>query len=296
MDNLTEILEAVIFTAGKGISKKEIGEKLPDVLPSEIENSLDELKQKYGNDSGVKLIRYNDKVQFSSNPKFGGVVSDILTPIKEKELSKTLLEVLAIVAYRQPVTRLDIEEVRGVSSEYAVAMLQKVDMITAVGTKDAVGRPTLFGTTEEFLKKFCLNSIEDLPLFDEVLARVQHIDENYNKSSESLYRDRHAENDDDEKESESTELTEESILKAVAEKILQDESVESESTNENILKAAAEQALKDESESTDQDEIELTEESILKAVAAAIDKEIEDELRASETPDFLEGEEFEVIE
>jgi segregation and condensation protein B len=245
MDSLTEILEAVIFTAGKGISKKEIGEKLPDVLPSEIESSLDELRKKYGNDSGVRLIRYNDKVQFSSNPKFGGVVSDILTPIKEKELSRTLLEVLAIVAYKQPVTRLDIEEIRGVSSEYAVAMLQKVDMITAVGTKDAVGRPTLFGTTEEFLKKFCLNSIEDLPLFDEIMSRVKHIDENYNKSSESLYRDRHAESDD---------------------------------------------------KTADESDADLAEENILKAVAAAIDKETDAEIADSESPDFLEGEEFEVIE
>jgi segregation and condensation protein B len=236
MDNLTEILEAVIFTAGKGISKKEIGEKLPDVPPAEIENSLGKLKEKYGNDSGIRLICYNDKVQFSSNPKFGVVVSDILTPIKEKELSRTLLEVLAIVAYKQPVTRLDIEEIRGVSSEYAVAMLQKVDMIATVGTKDAVGRPTLFGTTEEFLKKFCLNSIEDLPLFDEIMARVRHIDENYNKASESLYRDRHAENDDEDAE------------------------------------------------------------DIMKAVAAAIDGDTADELTDSENPDFLEGEEFEVIE
>ncbi|MDR2091509.1 MAG: SMC-Scp complex subunit ScpB [Clostridiales bacterium] len=269
MDNLTEILEAVIFTAGKGISKKEIAEKLPDVLPGEIERAIDALKQKYGGDSGVRLIRYNDKVQFSSNPKFGGIVSDILTPIKEKELSRTLLEVLAIVAYKQPVTRIDIEEIRGVSSEYAVAMLQKVDMIAAVGTKDAVGRPTLFGTTDEFLKKFCLSSLADLPLFEEIMGRVRQIDENYNQSSESLYRDRHAEND-----GESGEKT--------------DEDKEIDEDGEAILNAVA--AAMD---------AEITESQ--KFSAADIAKPIESgfldaEIAESEKPDFLEGEDFEVIE
>ncbi|MDR2047115.1 MAG: SMC-Scp complex subunit ScpB [Clostridiales bacterium] len=192
MDNLKEILEAVIFTAGKGVSKKEIAEKLPGASAEEIENALAALAEKYGGESGVRLIRYNDKAQFSSNPAYGGSVSDVLTPVKERELSKTLLEVLAIIAYKQPVTRLDIEEIRGVSSEYAVALLQKVNMIESAGTKDAVGRPTLFRTTEEFLRKFSLGEIGDLPMYGEVLERVKLIDENYNRVSEALYNDRAA--------------------------------------------------------------------------------------------------------
>ncbi|MDR3264027.1 MAG: SMC-Scp complex subunit ScpB [Clostridiales bacterium] len=230
MEHLVEILEAVIFTAGKGISKKEINEKMPGVTPDELNAALRELKKKYSGVSGVRFVTYNDKVQFSSNPEYGDIVTDILTPIKEKELSKTLLEVLSIIAYKQPVTRLDIEEIRGVSSEYAVTMLQKINMIESVGTKDAVGRPTLFGTTEEFLRKFSLGTINDLPHFEEIMERIKVIDENYNISSESLYRER----------------SEEEIL--------------------------------------------------LDAVAASIDGDLSDEMRLSESPDFLEGEEISVLE
>jgi segregation and condensation protein B len=215
MDNLIEIIEAVVFTAGKGITRKDILEKMPDLSREELKDAIEELKKKYGGESGLRFLTYNDKVQFSSNPKYGDIVSEVLTPIKEKELSKTMLEVLAIIAYKQPVTRLDIEEIRGVRSEYADAMLQKLDMIYPSGTKDAVGRPTLFSTTEEFLKRFSLCGIEDLPAFEDVKDRVRLIDENYNKVSESLYRD-------------TTDESEEEILDAVAAAIDEDESGEEE--------------------------------------------------------------------
>ena len=241
MDKLKELLTAVIFAAGKGISRREISEKLPEITAEELERALDGLKEEYAGAKGIHILFYNDKVQFSSNPEYGERVADILMPIKEKELSRTLLEVLSIVAYKQPVTRLDIEEIRGVSSEYAVSLLQKIDMIKPVGTKDAVGRPTLFGTTEEFLKRFSLSALNDLPLFDEVIRRVKEIDENYNKVSESLYRNDFSGDDNPSQDGGQAAL-------------------------EIIAGAAA---------------------SLLGADA---------EIAASETPDFLEGEEYEVIE
>lgn len=111
-----------------------------------------------------------------SNPKYGDTVADVLTPLREKELSKTLLEVLATIAYKQPITRLEVDEMRSnVNSEYALSGLLKAGLIEAVGRKETVGRPLLYGTTDEFLKKFQLSSLEDLPDYDEVLEKLMLI-------------------------------------------------------------------------------------------------------------------------
>ena len=106
----------------------------------------------------------------------------ILSPIREKALSKTLLESAAIIAYKQPVTRLDLEEIRGVDSEYAIQTLLKLGIIEVVGRKDAIGRPVLFGTTDEFLKRFQISSLADLPDYDSLLAAI-----NVNKKGDYLF-------------------------------------------------------------------------------------------------------------
>ncbi|MGN1100139.1 MAG: SMC-Scp complex subunit ScpB [Christensenellales bacterium] len=172
LTNLTNIIEALIFSAGKSIGKQDILDKLDYITEKQLDKAIDELKVKYGNDSGVVLLTFNNKYQFSSNPKYGEVVADCLLPLREKELSKTLLEVLAIIAYRQPITRLEIEEIRGVNCEYSTQMLSKLNLITVVGRKEAVGRPSLFATTDEFLKKFNIESLDELPSYDELLERI----------------------------------------------------------------------------------------------------------------------------
>ncbi|MDR1940285.1 MAG: SMC-Scp complex subunit ScpB [Clostridiales bacterium] len=271
MENLTQIIEAVIFSAGNGISKKDVKEKLIDADMKEINAAIDELKQKYGGASGVRLVTYNDKVQFASNSAYGEIVSDVLTQIKEKELSKTLLEVLAIIAYKQPVTRLDIEELRGVSSEYAVALLQKLNLIEPCGTKDAVGRPTLFATTDDFLKKFSLSEISDLPHFKEVMERVRFIEGGFNKTSESLYRDRGG-------EASEADGAERQIAAAVSE-ALDAETGENPDDKPPSVESDAKTSKR------------------RKAIeAAALGAELERQLAESENPDFLAGEEFAVIE
>ena len=113
-------------------------------------------------------------MQFSSNPAYADDVSAVLNPIKEKELSRSMLEVAAIIAYKQPVTRIDLEEIRG-NSEYAVQKLLELGMIEPVGRKDAVGRPVLFGTTDNFLKRFQISSLDELPDYDELINRIQLI-------------------------------------------------------------------------------------------------------------------------
>ena len=86
------------------------------------------MQEKYSNDSGIHLLKFNKKVQFCSNPKYANEVSSVLNPIKERELSRSMLEVAAIIAYKQPVTRIDLEEIRG-NSEYAVQKLLELKMV-----------------------------------------------------------------------------------------------------------------------------------------------------------------------
>ena len=119
-------------------------------------------------------------------------ISNILNPIREKALTKATLETVAIIAYKQPITKLEIEEIRDTkSSDYAISMLLDNKLIEVVGRKDAVGKPFLFGTTEEFLRKFNLKSIEDLPSYDELLERIKLIrdETEVRQSTDSLYRD-----------------------------------------------------------------------------------------------------------
>lgn len=176
MENLKQNIEAILFTAGNSIKADEILEKLPGVTKPEFDEAISELKQKYSGDSGILLLSFNGKLQFASNQLYGDLVADVLLPLKEKELSKTLLEVLAIVAYKQPITRLEIDDIRGVGSEYAIQTLSRLNLITVIGRKESVGRPSLYATTDEFLKRFEMESIENLPDYEELLEKIRVIE------------------------------------------------------------------------------------------------------------------------
>ena len=146
------------------------------------------LKEKYGGKSGIHLLSYNGKIQFASNPAYSDVIACVLNPIRERDLSNAALETIAIIAYRQPVTRLDIEQIRGVNSEYTVQMLLKNNLIEVVGRKEAVGKPLLFGTTDEFLKRFQLESLDELPNYETLLESIKVIGEK-NDESRSIYNE-----------------------------------------------------------------------------------------------------------
>ena len=188
MENINNIVEAIIFSSGQPIQKKDICEKVPELTTQELNKIIKDLQKKYSDDCGLLLVEFNGKVQFTSNPRYGEIVADVLTPLKEKSLTKTLLEVLATIAYKQPITKLEIEDMRGgVNSEYAITGLLKAGLIEAVGRKKAVGNPILYGTTDEFLKKFEITSIEELPDLVEVMEKIQLI---YAPPQESLFSTR----------------------------------------------------------------------------------------------------------
>ena len=114
MNNLTNIIEAIVYASGEAVPVKYIVEKLGCTL-KEVNACVDELKVKYGGDCGINLLVFNGKLQFASNPKYKQQVSEVLIPIKEKEFTKTILECAAIIAYKQPITKPELEEIRQVS-------------------------------------------------------------------------------------------------------------------------------------------------------------------------------------
>ncbi|MBR2337586.1 MAG: SMC-Scp complex subunit ScpB [Clostridia bacterium] len=174
METLASIIESILFISGKEVAVKDIAEKL-EVTNKEVVNAAKKLQSKYGEDSGINLIIFNNKLQFCSNPKNGESVEIVLNPIKERELSKSMLEVSAIVAYKQPVTRLDIEEIRGSNSEYAIQNLLKNGIIEIVGRKDTIGKPVLFGTGDNFLKRFQIEALTDLPDYEDLMSKIKLI-------------------------------------------------------------------------------------------------------------------------
>lgn len=187
--NLKEVLFSVLFVAGEGIEKDFIAEKL-DVTKKELDKAIEEIKKEYCGDKGIHIIEYKNKIQLSTNPNYANYISEVLNPIREKSLTRAALETLAIVAYKQPITKLEIEDIRRVNSDYAVQILIDQNMIEVVGRKDAVGKPLLFGTTDNFLKRFNVKELSDLPDYEELLERIKTIREEEDaQKQDTLFRD-----------------------------------------------------------------------------------------------------------
>ncbi|MDD4251494.1 MAG: SMC-Scp complex subunit ScpB, partial [Candidatus ainarchaeum sp.] len=188
MENLKEIIKATLFVAGEGIDIDFMAEKL-DIKIKEIKQAIEELKLQYNENSGVQLIEYKNKIQLASNPNYAELIASVLNPIREKALTKSALETLAIIAYKQPITRHEIEDIRKVGCDYAINILEEHKMIEVVGRKDAVGKPLLYGTTEEFLKRFGLNDVDALPDYTSLLERIAVIRQDEKQTNDNLYND-----------------------------------------------------------------------------------------------------------
>lgn len=187
IEKIDNVLEALLFVSGDGLKVSDICELL-ELQRSEVQSAVKRLQKKYGGKAGVHLISYNGKIQFASNPDYADTLAVVLNPIKEKALSNPAMETLSIIAYRQPVTRLDIEHVRGVNCDYALQALLKNNLIEIVGRKDSLGKPLLFGTTETFLMRFGIDSLDDLPEREKLLDKIKEIEESSPEpTEEELY-------------------------------------------------------------------------------------------------------------
>lgn len=178
MENLENVIESILFVAGEPVQVSDLIVKF-ELKQKQIDKAVEKLQEKYNGKSGIKLLSFNGKLQLASNADYVDYVTTILNPIRQRNLTKATLETIAIIAYKQPVTRLEIEEIRGVNCDYAINILLEHKLIEIVGRKDAVGKPALFGTTDEFLKRFNISGISDLPDYNTLLENIQKIRENY---------------------------------------------------------------------------------------------------------------------
>ena len=173
METLASIIESILFVSGNEVAINDISEKL-GVSDEEVLLTARELQNKYDLEtSGINLLIFNNKLQFCYNPANGVSVETVLNPIKDRELSKSMLETAAIIAYKQPVTRAELDQIRGVNSDYALQSLMKLEVVEVVGRKDAIGKPLLYGTTDKFLKRFQISSLDELPDVNELMKKIR---------------------------------------------------------------------------------------------------------------------------
>lgn len=159
--------ESMLFVWGEPLDIKLAADVL-DIDKKEAYECFLELKEEYEQaERGIRIREINKSFQFVTSADNSEFLECLCTPVKKKRLSGSALEVLAIVAYKQPVTRGEIESVRGIRCDRIIENLVRKDLITGVGRSSGIGRPVLYGTTDNFLKKFGFESIKDLPEIDE---------------------------------------------------------------------------------------------------------------------------------
>lgn len=160
---LQAAIEAILFAKGESVEIQDIATAL-EIEESKVREAIDNLKTAYGkSDHGIQIVELENSVQLRTKEEFYEELIKITTVPKKQTLTDAALETLSIVAYKQPVTRLDVEKIRGVNSDSTMSKLVEYGLIKEVGRLDAPGRPLLFGTTEQFLRSFGVKSIEDLP-------------------------------------------------------------------------------------------------------------------------------------
>lgn len=161
--NPSAAIEAILFSAGYPMKYEKLAEVL-SLTPSEVKRLVSELSEKYSSDEfGIMLLMFPETCQLCTKEQHIELIREALGIKRGGNLSSSSMEVLAIVAYNQPVTRSFVDLVRGVDSSYAMGSLTDKGLIESCGRLDAPGRPMLYGTTDKFLRVFGLNSVDELP-------------------------------------------------------------------------------------------------------------------------------------
>ena len=162
------IIEAILFTMGDSV---EIG-KIARALEQDEETTrkvIHKMMDKYvAEDRGVRIIELDGAYQMCTKTEMYEYLIRVASQPKKHVLTDVLLETLSIIAYKQPITKVEIEKIRGVSCDHAVNKLVEYNLVKELGRLDAPGRPLLFGTTEEFLRSFGVQSLDELPMLDQV--------------------------------------------------------------------------------------------------------------------------------
>ena len=160
---LEAAIEAILFTMGESVELSKIAKAIEHdeaTTKKIIYNMMDKYEEE---DRGIKIIELENSFQMCTKTQMYDYLIRVASQPKKQVLTDVMLETLSIIAYKQPVTRADIESIRGVKCDHAVNKLIEYNLVAEVGRLDAPGRPLLFGTTEDFLRKFGVGSLEDLP-------------------------------------------------------------------------------------------------------------------------------------
>ena len=167
-ENIKSAVESLLFVWGDPLDARTMADlfNLPvaDMLHI-LREMMDEYEQR---GSGLRIREMDKSFQLCTNPENDDYVQKLCTPVKEKRLSQPALEVLAVIAYKQPVTKAQIDAVRGIKSDRVLEGLMKKELVEEKGRSSAIGRPILYGTTKKFLALFGFETLKDLPVLDDV--------------------------------------------------------------------------------------------------------------------------------
>ena len=166
--NYEAIIEAILFTMGESVELEKIAEAI-ELDKKKTKAILEQMMEHYKDSSiGLQIMELDGAYQMCSKPEMYEYLIKIAKQPKRRVLTDVLLETLSIIAYKQPVTKAEIEKIRGVSCDHAINKLIEYSLVCELGRLDAPGRPILFGTTEEFLRSFGVNSLDNLPVLNPV--------------------------------------------------------------------------------------------------------------------------------
>jgi segregation and condensation protein B len=162
-NNKKAIIEAILFSLGEAVQVSRLAEEIGEDVKSTRKLIAEMIEDMKSAGRGVTIVELDDAFQMCSKPEMYEYLIDITKTAHKNTLSDSALEALSIIAYKQPVTRLDVEKIRGVNSDYAINRLLEFELIKELGRLDAPGKPILFGTTEQFLRSFGVKSLDELP-------------------------------------------------------------------------------------------------------------------------------------
>jgi segregation and condensation protein B len=183
MENTTQYIEALIFVSEQSIRVEEIIYCLQsafghDFTEDEVTSHIQTITKKYQDKNfAIEVVKVNNGYQFLTKKDYHQVVTLLQAQRAKKKLSQAALETLAIIAYKQPVTKPDVEQIRGVNCDYSIQRLLEKELIAIVGKSEAIGKPILYGTSALFMDYFGINSIKDLPQIKEFTESTSTIGE-----------------------------------------------------------------------------------------------------------------------
>ncbi|TFZ39766.1 SMC-Scp complex subunit ScpB [Soehngenia longivitae] len=175
--NLKSIIEGLLFAFGDPLEDKEIS-KVVNISVKDVNKYLQEMKVEFEEQNrGIRIIKINNSYQLSTRPEHYDFIKAVVISRNQRNLSNASLETLSIIAYKQPITKMEIDEIRGVKSDKSIETLMQRKLIREIGRLDRPGKPILYGTSDEFLKFFGIECIEDLPNIEELRKSGDKYDE-----------------------------------------------------------------------------------------------------------------------